>query len=82
MSANVTVGYMTEQINRGRLDGLAARGWLAEEAAASRSRAVGLPRAPEGLGVAIVRLRKRIQGTLRPAGPVADPAALPARSTR
>ncbi len=42
MTPNLTVGYMAEQINRGRLDSVAARGWLAEEAAAKRSRAMEL----------------------------------------
>ncbi len=41
MSPNLTVGYMAEQINRERLDGVAARGWLADEAATNRSRATG-----------------------------------------
>ena len=31
MTPNLTVGYMAEQINRGRLDSVAARGWLTEE---------------------------------------------------
>jgi hypothetical protein len=35
---NLTIGYVTEQMNRWRLDGEPARDWLAEEAAATRSR--------------------------------------------
>ena len=63
MTPNITVSYMAEQINRGRLDGLAARGWLADEAAAKRSRATGPAQASAILGAALVRLGERIQGT-------------------
>ena len=79
MTPNLTVGYMAEQINRERLDGLAARGWLADEAAAKRSRATGPAQLAEILGAALIRLGERIQGTVRPVGTPADPVALPAR---
>ena len=79
MTPNLTVGYMAEQINRGRLDGLAACGWLADEAAAKRSRATGPAQAPVMLGAALIRLGEWIQGTVRPAGTPADQAALPAQ---
>ncbi len=79
MTPNVTVGYMAEQINRGRLDDVAARGWLAEEAAATHSRATETAPVLVILGVALVRLGERIQGTARPAGTPANPAALAAR---
>jgi hypothetical protein len=70
---------MAEQINRGRLDSVAARGWLADEAAAKRSRAAGPAHAREILGAALIRLGAWIQGTVRPNGTWADPAALPGR---
>ena len=79
MASNLTVGYMAEQIHRGRLDGVAARGWLAEEAATTRSRATGPASVPTMLGAALVRLGERIQGTVRRAGTSTNPATLPAR---
>ena len=79
MTPNLTVGYMADQINRGRLDGAAARGWLADEAATKRSPAMGPARAQLILGAALIRLGEWIQGTARQAGTMADPAALPAR---
>ncbi len=79
MNPNLGVDYMTEQITRGRLDGAAARGWLAAEAAASRPRAARSHRLPSVLGGALVRLGGRLQGASRPVGPAPEPAALPAR---
>jgi hypothetical protein len=79
MTPNLTVMYMAEQINRGRLDGVAARGWLADEAAAKRSRTTGPAQVPAMLGAALIRLGEWIQGTMRPAGIPTDPATLPAR---
>jgi hypothetical protein len=79
MISNLTVGYMAEQINRGRLDGLAARGWLADQAAATSSRATAPAQARGKLGAALVRLGTWLQGTARTADAPADPAALPAR---
>ena len=79
MTPDLTVVFMTEQINQERLDGLAARGWLAEQAAAKRSHATGPARVAEILGAALVRLRERIQGTALRAGTLADPTALPVR---
>jgi hypothetical protein len=79
MTPNLTVGYMAEQINRGRLDGVAARGWLADEAAATRSRATQPAPVLVMLGAALVGLVAWIQGTTRPAGTWADPAAVPGR---
>jgi hypothetical protein len=79
MTPNLTVGYMAEQINRERLDGVAARGWLADEAAAARVGATGPAAVSATLGAALVRLGERIQGTARRAGTLADPAALPVR---
>jgi hypothetical protein len=78
MTPNLTVGYMAEQINRGRLDGVAARGWLADEAA-TRSRATRLAPVLVILGAALVRLGEWTQGTARHAGTWADSAALPGR---
>ena len=77
MNPNLDVGYMTEQITRGRLDGAAARGWLAEEAAATRPRVARSAQPLVILGAALVRLGGRLQGTAGPAGAAADPAALP-----
>lgn len=68
MSHNLEVGYMTEQITRGRLDGAAARGWLAAEAAASRPRTRRSDRLASVLGAAFVRLGGRLQRTARPVG--------------
>ena len=79
MDPNLAVGYMAEQIGRGRLDDVAARGWLTAEAAARRPRAERLGRLPSVLGAALVRLGERLQGAAAPAGAAADPAALPAR---
>ena len=79
MSPNLTVGYMAEQTNRGRLDGVAARGWLADEAAAARSRAARRAPVPARLGAALIRLGERIQGIAQPACTPADPVALPPR---
>jgi hypothetical protein len=79
MTPNLTVGYMAEQINRERLDDVAARGWLADEAAANRGHAAGLAQAPVILGAALIRLGEWILETMRPAGTPADPGAFPAR---
>jgi hypothetical protein len=68
MSHNLEVRYMTEQITRGRLDGTAARGWLAAEATASRPRTKRSDRLASVLGAAFIRLGGRLQGTARPAG--------------
>jgi len=77
MTPNLTVGYMAEQINRGRLDSVAARGWLTEELAATHSRAIEIALA--NLGAALVRLGERMQRNARPVGPSVDPTALAAR---
>ena len=79
MSPNLTVGYMAEQINRERLDGVAARGWLAEQAAATRSRVRGPAPVPAILGAALIRVGERIQGMAQSAGTPVDPTALAAR---
>ena len=79
MTPNLTVGYMAEQINRGRLDSLAARGSLVDEVGASRPRATGLASVPGILGAALIRLGGWLQGTVPPSAGVADPAALAAR---
>jgi hypothetical protein len=79
MTPNLTVGYMAEQINRGRLDGLAARGSLADEAAVTRSRSTRPPQWPGMLGTALVRLCESINRAARPVHAPADPTALPAR---
>ena len=62
MSPNLTIGYMAEQTNRGRLDGVAARGWMADEAAAIRSRSRRPTPLLATLGAALVRLSERLQG--------------------
>ncbi len=82
MSPNLTLSYMAEQINRGRLDDVAARGWLADEAATTRSRATRPVQVTEVLGAALIRLGERIQRKARPAGTLTDPLALSAWSTR
>ncbi len=79
MIPDLTVVFMTEQINRGRLDSTAARGWMAEQAAAARVGATGPAEVAATVGAALVRLGERIQGTARRAGTLADPAALPVR---
>jgi hypothetical protein len=79
MTPNFTVGYMAEQINRERLDGVAARGWLAEEADATRSRAAQPAQVPAMLGAALIRLGERIQGRSQTAQAQVNPAALPTR---
>jgi hypothetical protein len=69
---------MAEQINRGRLDGVAARGCLADEAAATCPPTTRPDQMRAMLGAALVRLGGYIQGTTRPADPPANPAVLPA----
>lgn len=82
MSPNLTVGYMAEQINRGRLDSVATRGWLADEAAKVCTRATASAWVQENLGAALIRLGERVQGTSRSAGSAGsagDPALLSVR---
>ena len=79
MTPNLTIGYMAAQTDRGRLDRVATHGWLADEAAATRPRVTRSARLLVLLGAALVRLGDRLQGTARPVGTVARPAALPAR---
>ena len=79
MSPNLTVGYMAEQINRERLDGIAARGWLAEEAAVTRSRAARPAQVPAMLGAALIRLGHRIHRVAQAADAPTDHVALPAQ---
>lgn len=79
MTPNLTIGYMAEQINRERLDGVAARGWLADEAAAKRPSAAGPAQVAEILGAALIRFGERIQGTVPSPGTSAHPGALRAR---
>ena len=79
MSPNLTVGYMAEQINRERLDGIASRGWLAEEAAVTRSRAARPAHVAAMLGTALMRLGDRIHGVAQVADAPTDHVALPAQ---
>ena len=79
MIPDLTVVFMTDQINRGRLDSTAARGWMAEQAAANHSHTTGPAQVAEILGAAFILLGEWIQGTVRPAGTRADSAALHAR---
>ena len=79
MTPNLTVGLMAEQIHRERLDGVAARGWLADEAAACRSHARRSPRVAVVLGAAFVRLGERMHGTPRSTGTPVSQTAAPAR---
>src|SRR5829696_3667758 len=79
MSPNLTVGYMAEQINRERLDGIASRGWLAEEAAATRPRAARPAQVPAMLGTALMRLGERVPRMSQTNEKLADPVALLAR---
>jgi hypothetical protein len=67
MNPNLTVGYMTEQIARERLDGVAARGWLAEEAAATSTRARRRARLLAGVNALFGLLGERIGRSMRPA---------------
>ena len=81
MHANLDVYYQAEQANRQLLAGRAARGWLAEEAAASRpasNRGTQLRRAT---GALLVRGGARLQGIAMPGlvPPVAAPGGTPAR---
>ena len=79
MSPNLTVGYMAEQINRERLDGIASRGWMAAEAAVTRSRAARPGHLPAILGAALLRLGDRIHGVVQVADAPTDYVALPAQ---
>jgi hypothetical protein len=79
LTPNLTVGYVAERINRERLESLAARGSLADEAAATRSRATWPTQLSGMLGTALVRLGELIQLTARPADTPADSAALSTR---
>ena len=79
MSPNLTVGYMAEQINRERLDGIASRGWLAEEAAVTRFRAARPAHVPAMLGTALMCLGDRIHGVAQVADAPTDHVALPAQ---
>ena len=79
MNPNITVSYMAEQINRGRLDDVAARGSLIDEAYAAGSHPLGPVPVPVILGAALIRLGEWIQGTVRPSPTLAEPAALSAR---
>jgi hypothetical protein len=79
MSPNVTVGYMAEQINRERLDGVAARGWQADQAAASHSRRTRVAPVLANLGAALIRVGERIQGMAQSAGTPVDSTTLAAR---
>jgi hypothetical protein len=79
MNPNLTVGYMAEQTNRERLDGKAARDWLAEEAAVTRSRAARPALVPAMIGTALMRLSDRIHGAAQAADAPPDHVALPAQ---
>ena len=79
MTPNVTVGYMAEQINRGRLDSVAAHGWQADQAAATSSCRTRTALVLANLGAAIVRVGERIQDMAQPAGAPVDSTALAAR---
>jgi predicted Zn-dependent protease len=79
MNPNLLVSYMAEQINRGRLDNVAARGWLADEVAAKCSHAKGPAQVSALLGAALVRLRERILRISQTNETSADHVALPAR---
>lgn len=79
MNPNITVGYMAEQINRERLNGLATRSSRIEEAYTASSQPVSPAQVPLILGAALIRLGAWIQGTVRSAGTPAEPVALAAR---
>jgi len=79
MSPNLTVGYMAEQINRERLDYIASRGWLAVEAAVTRSGAARPALVPAKLGAALMRLGDRIHRVAQVADAPTDHGALPAQ---
>ena len=79
MAPNFTLGYVAKQTTLARLDGVAARGWLAHEAVAARSRRTRSARLPVVLGAALVRLGERLQGTARPNDAAPGPDPVPAR---
>lgn len=79
MNPNLTVSYMAEQISRERLDKVAARGWLADEAAAKCSHATGPVQAQAILGAALVRFGFRIRRRVQTNEMSADPVAFLAR---
>ena len=79
MTSNLTVGYMAEQINRGRLDGVATRGWLADEAAAAHTPPTVRAQVTAILATARARLNGQIPGRVRPTGASIDAVALPTR---
>ena len=79
MNPHLTVVYMTEQINRERLDGIASRGWLAEEAAVTRARAARPALVPAMIGTALMRLGYRIHRAAQGADAPTDHVALPAQ---
>jgi hypothetical protein len=65
MLPHSTVAYMAEQINRSRLDAVASRGWMAEQAAANRSHVTASPRRPRISGAPLGRLSALVDGTRR-----------------
>ena len=81
MHANLDVYYQAEQANRQRLAGRAARGWLAEEAAASRPASNRGTQVRRATGALLVRAGARLQGIALPGPvpPVAAPGGAPAR---
>jgi hypothetical protein len=79
MSPNLTVGYMAEQINRERLDGVAARGWRADEAATTHSRSTKSAHIARWLRGALALLRELLQRPVRPLAKRTNPAAIPMR---
>ena len=78
MNPNLTSYYWAEQANRQRLSDQATRGWLAEEAAASRPTSNRGTRLRRATGALLVRAGTRLQGIAMP-GPV-PPVAAPAKT--
>jgi hypothetical protein len=68
MNSNLTTSYMALQAERARLDDAASRGWLAEQAATSRSRQPVLASARRHAGVMLIALGERLHGASVPAG--------------
>ncbi len=62
MNANLSAYYWAEQANRQGLSNRAARGWLAEEAAARRRAANRAAQVRWAAGGLLVRVGARLQG--------------------
>jgi len=73
MSPNMTTYYWAEQSNRQRLSARAERGWLSEEAAASRRCASQAAKLRWAMGALLVRVGIHLQD-LAPMPPLTGPS--------